>query len=97
MTAIRQRTMDALVGSCEQTAEQLSDHLEGDLKGVRRLRVALHLSRCEPCRALLRSLGRTVDLVRGLGGEEPTGPSVADEVARRIGSPGGGRADDPPP
>jgi len=35
--------MDALVGSCEETREQLSAHVEGELTGLQRLRVRVHL------------------------------------------------------
>jgi predicted anti-sigma-YlaC factor YlaD len=79
--------MDAVVGSCEETQEQLSDRLEGDLRGLRRLRVAAHLSRCDRCRAVMRSLSRTVEQVRLLGRGDylpPPGPSVTDDVVERI-------------
>lgn len=79
--------MDAVVGSCEETQEQLSDRLEGDLRGLRRLRVAAHLSRCDRCRAVMRSLSRTVEQVRLLAQADffpPPGPSVTDDVVERI-------------
>ena len=79
--------MDAVVGSCEETQEQLSDRLEGDLRGLRRLRVAAHLARCDRCRAVMRSLSRTVEQVRLLGRGDfspPPGPSVSDDVVERI-------------
>lgn len=79
--------MDLLVGSCEETGERLSDRMEGELRGFRRLRVAMHLWRCEGCSALLRSLTRTVDEVRELGRIDyvaPSAGSVSDEVVERI-------------
>ncbi len=79
--------MDLLVGSCEETGEQLSDRMEGELRGLRRLRVAAHLSRCDRCRAVLRSLTRTVDQVRTLGQVDfmpPPAGSVTDDVVERI-------------
>jgi len=79
--------MDVAVGSCEETSERLSDRLEGELSGFRRLRVAAHLSRCHRCRALLRSLTRTVDQVRELGRADfapPPAESVTDDVVERI-------------
>ena len=79
--------MDVLVGSCEETGERLSDRMEGELRGLRRLRVAAHLSRCDRCRAVLRSLTRTVDQVRTLGQVDfapPPSSSVTDDVVERI-------------
>lgn len=79
--------MDVAVGSCEETGERLSDRLEGELRGLRRLRVAAHLSRCDRCRAVLRSLTRTVDQVRELGRADfapPPAGSVTDGVVERI-------------
>lgn len=79
--------MDAIVGSCEQTQEQLSDRLDGELRGLRRLRVAAHLARCDRCRAVLSSLSRTVEQVRLLGRADfapPPTRSVSDDVVERI-------------
>ncbi len=82
-----QKAMDVLVGSCAETREQLSERMEGELPGLRRLRVAAHLAGCEACRALLRSLTRTVEQVRTLGQADfapPPDGSVADDVVERI-------------
>ena len=87
VSAFAQKMMDAVVGSCEETQEQLSDRLEGDLSGLRRLRVAAHLAGCDRCRAVMRSLSRTVEQVRLLGRADfnpPPGPSVTDDVVERI-------------
>jgi predicted anti-sigma-YlaC factor YlaD len=88
VSAFVQKLMDRTVGSCEETQEQLSDRLEGELHGVRRLRVAAHLARCGRCRPLMRSLARTVEQVRMLGKADfsppPPSRSVNDEVAERI-------------
>ena len=87
MSAIKQQMMDAVVGSCAETQEQLSDRIEGELRGWRRLRVSMHLMGCDRCRAVLRSLIRTVDHVHELGRVDfapaPDG-SVADDVVARI-------------
>lgn len=72
-------------GSCHETGEHLSDHLDGELRGLRRLRVARHLARCELCQAVLRSLIRTLEELRSLGQVEPAAaPSVVPAVAARI-------------
>ncbi|MEP6813484.1 MAG: zf-HC2 domain-containing protein [Actinomycetota bacterium] len=72
-------------GSCEETGEYLSAHLEQDLRGPRRVRVARHLARCGPCRAALESLTRTIERLRSLGSFELAPlPSVADGVIARV-------------
>ncbi len=79
--------MGMAVGSCEETSDQLSDRLEGTLRGVQSWRVSLHLSRCDRCRAVLRSLTRTVEQLRLLGQSNlapPESTSIADEVIERI-------------
>ena len=78
--------MDVMVGSCEETRERLSDHLEGELVGLRRLRVRLHLYGCDGCSAVARSLRRTVERLHELGNPfapEPA-PSVTPAVLERI-------------
>lgn len=71
-------------GSCDETREHLSEHLEGELRGWRRIRVLRHLSRCDRCREVLQSLSRAVDQLRSLGRIDPPVPSVADEVVDRV-------------
>lgn len=87
MTGMTQRMMDAVVGSCAETREQLSDQLDGELHGWRRLRVSMHLKGCDGCCAVFRSLRRTVEHVHELGRVDfapaPEG-SVADDVLIRI-------------
>lgn len=73
-----------LYGSCGETRDRLSDHLEGELRGFRRFRVVGHLARCERCRAVLASLTRTVEQLRTLGRDEADVDSVADSVVDRI-------------
>jgi anti-sigma factor RsiW len=77
--------MDMMVGSCEETRE-LSAHVDGELAGLRRLRVRLHLAGCDACSAVARSLAKTIDRLHELGGSfvaEPA-PSVAPGVLERI-------------
>jgi predicted anti-sigma-YlaC factor YlaD len=73
-----------LYGSCAETREYLSAHLEGELRGFRRFRVLGHLARCERCRAVLASLARTIDELRALGRDDADVGSVADAVVDRI-------------
>ncbi len=74
-------------GSCEETRDCLSAHLEDDLEGRRKLLVRRHLARCERCRAVLLSLARAVEHLRSLGRTDfshTPSPSVADAVVDRI-------------
>jgi anti-sigma factor RsiW len=74
-----------LEASCAATAEALSDRLEGELRGLRRLRISRHLARCARCRVTLASLVRLVQALRALGGAEaPADRSVADRVLTRL-------------
>jgi anti-sigma factor RsiW len=70
--------------SCAETAARMSDHLDGELTGIRRRRIAAHLARCEECSAVLASLSRTVDSLRRLGRSEVPGISTVDAVLARI-------------
>ena len=78
--------MDMMVGSCEETREQLSAYLEGELPGPRRLRLRLHLAGCDACSAVARSLRQTVDRLHELEDAFVPGPapSVAPAVLERI-------------
>jgi anti-sigma factor RsiW len=76
--------VDLLSGSCDQTREQLSAYLEGELTGVRRLRVRMHLAGCSACSAALRSLRKTVERLRELGDLPDATPSVAPAVVARV-------------
>jgi predicted anti-sigma-YlaC factor YlaD len=74
-----------LEASCSATAEALSDRLEGELRGLRRLRVSRHLTRCARCGTTLASLARLVQTLRMLGRAEPrAGDSVAEQILARI-------------
>lgn len=77
--------MNIMVGSCERTRDQLSAYLEGELTGLRRMRVRLHLAGCDACTAVARSLHETIERLQELGsvGPDPT-PSVAPAVLERI-------------
>jgi anti-sigma factor RsiW len=87
VAALAQTVMVVLVGSCEETEPRLSAHLEGELRGLSRWRVRIHLWRCDRCQAVLASLVRTVEQIREAARPAFTpvaGPSVADEVIDRI-------------
>ncbi len=73
------------IASCEETGKRLSDHLEGELRAVRKGRILRHLARCGHCRAILASLSRAVEHLRSLGRVYPSpAPALADVVVARI-------------
>ncbi len=78
--------MEIMVGSCEETSAQLSAHLEGELSGLRGLRVRMHLAGCSACSAVLRSLRKTVERLRQLDEDfaPAPAPSVVPAVLERI-------------
>ncbi len=71
-------------GSCHETSELLSAHLEQDVPLTQRGRVRRHLARCAACQAVLRSLGRVVAELRALRLNDASFPSVADAVVARV-------------
>jgi anti-sigma factor RsiW len=72
-------------GSCHETGEHLSEHLDGELRGLRRSRIVRHLAHCELCQAVLRSLVRTIEELRSLAHlERATEASVVPAVVTRI-------------
>jgi predicted anti-sigma-YlaC factor YlaD len=84
---VTERAMKLVIGSCEQTQDRLSDRLDGELRGLRRLRMAAHLAYCHRCRAVFRSLSRVVERVHLLGRGDfapPPAPSGSDRIVERI-------------
>jgi anti-sigma factor RsiW len=81
--------MDMMVGSCAETRELLSAHVDGELTGLRRLRVRLHLAGCDACSAAVRSLRRTIEHLHELQDSFTPDPatSVAPAVLERIERP----------
>jgi anti-sigma factor RsiW len=74
--------MDIMVGSCEETRELLSAHLDGELSPLRRVRVRLHLAGCAACSALARSLRSTVERLHEL--EEAFTPDAAPSIVPAV-------------
>jgi predicted anti-sigma-YlaC factor YlaD len=74
-----------LEASCSATPELLSDRLEGELRGLRRVRVSRHLARCARWRTTLASMARLVRTLRTLGRAEPRARhSFPEQVLARI-------------
>jgi predicted anti-sigma-YlaC factor YlaD len=72
------------IGGCRWTSKRLSAYLDSDLGAAARWLASRHLSRCDRCRAMLRSLAETVEQLRRLREDEPTARSQADAVLERI-------------
>lgn len=73
------------MASHEETGESLSDLVDGELQGWRRLRVLRHLRKCEHCQAVYRSLLRTLEALRDAGAVDPAPqPALVDDVLDRI-------------
>jgi anti-sigma factor RsiW len=49
---------------CGRLARHLSDYIDGDLAAGLRALIDRHRSQCPPCAAFVRTLERTVELVR---------------------------------
>jgi anti-sigma factor RsiW len=60
--------------SCREMAEHLSDYLDGDLAASLRALIDAHRGECPPCEAFLKTLAKTVDLIRS----QPREPLPAD-------------------
>ena len=80
------KMMRRWIGTCEETAACLSDHLEAGLAPEQERRVRRHLVWCRRCRLLYESLVRTVERVRALGAddERAPAPSVVSSVMERL-------------
>jgi hypothetical protein len=66
----------------ERVVSLLSDYLDGALSRRQAARVEAHLAECDPCRASLVSLERTVGLLRSLRGGVEAPELVASVMAR---------------
>lgn len=79
------RILRALSASCDGTARLLSEYADGELRGLRRLRVEAHLAACAGCRTVYSSLVATLEALRTLGQVEPEPqPLLAEAVRKRI-------------
>ena len=61
--------------NCRDMAEYLSDYVDGDLDESIRKVIDSHGGECPPCRAFVRTLRRTVELVRA-NPREPLPPAL---------------------
>ena len=73
--------------TCREVIMRLADYLEAALDRLTRLRVRLHLWRCAPCRAYLKTYRRTIALTSRAGRTEmPAGGRrrVTQELLERM-------------
>jgi anti-sigma factor RsiW len=56
---------------CARARPHLSDYLDGELPGLRKLEVAVHAHLCPWCKPLYHSLRDTRDAVQALREREP--------------------------
>ena len=76
-------TRHAHAMSCREMAEHLSDYLDGDLRGDLRSLIDAHRGDCPPCEAFVRTLARTVEVVRAQP-REPLSPDLKRALARSL-------------
>ena len=69
--------------TCQQLTELITDHLEGRLPRLARLRFQLHLGTCRACRAYLQQMRQTRSLIGRLANEPPPA-EVRDELLARF-------------
>ena len=69
--------------TCREITELVTDHLEGRLSLLQRLRFQLHLGMCRHCRAYLRQMKATIRALDRLA-VEPVPPELTDELLSRF-------------
>lgn len=52
-----------LAGTCKETAQKISDYLEGRMSFWHRTRIRLHLKKCPPCEKWIESLNVTHQVI----------------------------------
>jgi anti-sigma factor RsiW len=63
---------------CEQAHQRGTDYLDAAVSTAERWRYRAHLARCRSCRAELRQLRLTIDLLRRVGPPPISEPARAD-------------------
>lgn len=69
--------------SCRELTELVTDYIEGRMPLRRRLAFRFHLLVCSRCRAYVRQLRMTIELLGRLPVEPPP-PDVAEALRRRF-------------
>lgn len=69
--------------SCGEMAEHLSDYIDGELREDLRSLIDAHRGDCPPCEAFIRTLTRTVEVVRAQP-REPLSAARKRALARSL-------------
>lgn len=69
--------------TCREITELVTDHLEGRLSFMERVRFQLHVGMCRHCRAYLRQMKATIRALARLS-LESVPPELSDELLRRF-------------
>lgn len=69
--------------NCRKMAEFLSDYVDGELDVSIRSLIEAHGGECPPCRAFVRTLARTVEIVRRQP-REPLPPSLKQALVKAL-------------
>ncbi len=77
--------------SCREMAEHVSDYLDGELQADLRALIDEHRGDCPPCEAFIRTLARTVEVVRSQP-REPLSPALKKILAESLRRARGGRS-----
>lgn len=72
-----------IVGSCRETAQNISDYLERKMSFFKWMRIRLHLSICPMCRKWLQELQATFQCIEGARSAEGL-LQAPPELRRRI-------------
>ncbi len=82
---LKQRLMAYMAGnlSCRETAELVTNYLEGSLTFWERLRFQIHLGLCFACRNYLRQMKYTIATLRQLP-PDPVPPQMKEELLKRF-------------
>jgi predicted anti-sigma-YlaC factor YlaD len=75
--------------SCREMAEHLSDYIDGEIREDLRSLIDAHRGDCPPCEAFIRTLARTVEVVRAQP-REPLSPSLRRALAASLREAGSG-------
>jgi len=81
----KQQIMGYMAGNftCRETAELITDYLEGSLTFTQRIRFQMHVGLCFACRNYLRQMKYTVATLRQLP-SEPVPAQVKEELLKRF-------------
>ena len=81
----KQQLMGYMAGNftCWETAELITDYLEGSLTFTQRIRFQMHVGLCFSCRNYLRQMKYTVATLRQLP-SEPVPAQVKEELLKRF-------------